>query len=141
MKGERFFVFYSECRNATPAARTPQCDDLSPVRAPVGGGPCIALLTGMLPTIVSKGLKSIAANIRKLRLRLGMTQPELAKPAGLAARYVQTLESGKANPTAAVIIKVADALDVAPGALFREAPMHDRKPGRPSGHKKTPSTA
>ena len=85
----------------------------------------------MLLTIVSKGLKSIAANIRKLRLRLGMTQPELAKPAGLATRYVQTLESGKANPTAAVIIKVADALDVAPGALFKEGPMDDRTPGRP----------
>lgn len=88
----------------------------------------------MLLPLVSKGLKSIAANIRKLRHRLGMTQHELAKPAGLATRYVQTLESGNANPTAAVIIKVADALSVAPGALFKEAPMHDQKTGRPSGH-------
>ena len=69
-----------------------------------------------------------------------MTQPQLAEAAGLATRYLQTLESGTANPSAAVVIAVADALSVAPGVLFREAPMHDRRAGRPSGHKKPPGT-
>lgn len=89
----------------------------------------------MLRTIVPKGLESIAANIRKQRLRLGITQQQLAKAANLETRYVQTLESGKANPSAAVLIAVAKALAVGPGELFREAAMHDRRPGRPSRHK------
>jgi transcriptional regulator with XRE-family HTH domain len=80
---------------------------------------------------VSRGLSSIAANIRRLRLKRGWTQEELAEGAGLETRYVQTLESRKANPSAATLIAVAHALHVDPGALFRPAALVERKAGRP----------
>jgi transcriptional regulator with XRE-family HTH domain len=44
---------------------------------------------------VAEGLQSIAANIRRLRLRRGWTQEKLASVADLETRYVQTLESGR----------------------------------------------
>jgi transcriptional regulator with XRE-family HTH domain len=80
-------------------------------------------------------LRSIAANIRRLRLRQKLTQEQLAEAAELEPRYVQTLESGRGNPTAAVLIAVADALGVTPGVLFRPAELLDRRPGRPATHR------
>ncbi len=80
---------------------------------------------------VAAGLRSIAGNIRRLRERRGWTQEALAERAELESRYVQTLESGKANPSAAVLLAVASALDVSPGELFRSAKLELRRPGRP----------
>lgn len=78
------------------------------------------------------GLKSIAANIRRLRLRKGWTQEQLAEAAEIENRYVQTLESGAANPSAVVLMKVARALETKPGSLFRAADLPPRREGRPS---------
>lgn len=78
------------------------------------------------------GLRSIAANIRRIRQRNKWTQEQLAEAAGLETRYVQTLESGRANPSAAVLIAVAEALEVTPGALFRPALLGARQRGRPA---------
>lgn len=80
---------------------------------------------------VAERLAFLAANIRRHRERAGMTQAELADAASMELRYVQTLESGRANPTATTIIRVADALDISPGALFRPARLTPRSPGRP----------
>jgi len=92
---------------------------------------------GMEPTEkVAKGLRSIAANIRRLRLRRRLTQEQLAGAAGIELRYVQTLESGRANPSAAIILVVAEALDVRPGMLFRPAELPPRRPGRPKKRRK-----
>jgi transcriptional regulator with XRE-family HTH domain len=77
-------------------------------------------------------LKSIAANVRRQRLRRGFTQEELAEHSGIEARTVQLLESGNANPTAAVLVAVSLVLDVAPGSLFRSAKVESRPVGRPS---------
>jgi transcriptional regulator with XRE-family HTH domain len=78
-------------------------------------------------------LPSLAANIRALRERRGWTQEQLAEAAGLATRYVQTLESPKANPRALILVAVADALGVEIGRLFKPATFHAREPGRPYG--------
>jgi transcriptional regulator with XRE-family HTH domain len=80
---------------------------------------------------VAEGLQSLAANIRRLRLRRGWTQERLASVADIEARYVQTLESGRANPTVAIIITVAEALGVRPQELFRHARLGARPRGRP----------
>jgi transcriptional regulator with XRE-family HTH domain len=85
-----------------------------------------------MPTAeTTKTLRFIAANIRSLRERRGWTQERLAEAAELEPRYVQTLESGRANPSAAVLVAVARAVGVAPGALFRPAQLRPRAPGRP----------
>jgi transcriptional regulator with XRE-family HTH domain len=86
-------------------------------------------------------LESLAANIRRLRERRGWTQEQLAESAGLAARYIQTLESPKANPRALVLVAVADALDVDVGRLFKPAVYEAREPGRPYGRPKTAARA
>lgn len=51
-------------------------------------------------------------NIRQLREARGMTQAQIAKVAGVPRPTWANLESGAANPTLAVMIKVADALQV-----------------------------
>jgi len=81
-------------------------------------------------------LASLAANIRALRERRGWTQEQLAETAGLATRYVQTLESPKANPRAGVLVAIADALEVEIGRLFKPATFEAREPGRPYGSKR-----
>jgi transcriptional regulator with XRE-family HTH domain len=79
----------------------------------------------------SDPLASLAANIRRLRERRGWTQERLAEEAGLATRYVQTLESLRANPRASVLVAIAGALAVDVGRLFQPAAFYAREPGRP----------
>lgn len=51
-------------------------------------------------------------NIRQLREARGLTQQQMAKIAGVPRPTWANLESGEANPTLAVLIKVAAALQV-----------------------------
>ncbi len=51
-------------------------------------------------------------NIRQLREARGLTQQQIAKVAGVPRPTWANLESGAANPTLAVLIKVASALQV-----------------------------
>ena len=51
-------------------------------------------------------------NIRQLREARGLTQQQIAKVAGVPRPTWANLESGAANPTLAVLIKVATALQV-----------------------------
>jgi transcriptional regulator with XRE-family HTH domain len=80
---------------------------------------------------VATVLRFIAANVRRLRLRRRWTQERLAESAKLEPRYVQTIESGLANPSAAVLVAMADALGVTPGILFRQSALLPQPPGRP----------
>jgi transcriptional regulator with XRE-family HTH domain len=86
-------------------------------------------------------LTSLAANIRRLRERRGWTQEQLAEVAGLASRYVQTLESPKATPRALVLVAIADAFEVDIGTLFKPAVYEAREPGRPYGRARARSRA
>lgn len=54
----------------------------------------------------------LAENLRQLRESRGLTQEQLAKLAGVPRPTWATLESGSANPTLSVLIKVAAALRV-----------------------------
>jgi DNA-binding XRE family transcriptional regulator len=51
-------------------------------------------------------------NIRQLREARGLTQQQIAKVAGVPRPTWANLESGAANPTLAVLIRVASALQV-----------------------------
>jgi transcriptional regulator with XRE-family HTH domain len=54
----------------------------------------------------------IAANVRALRIARGLTQAQLSKIAGLPRATWANLESGMANPTISVLVRVSTALQV-----------------------------
>jgi len=53
----------------------------------------------------------LGATLRKLRELRGITQSELAEKAGFTITYISLIESGKRNPTAQALHKIADVLD------------------------------
>ena len=55
---------------------------------------------------------NLAKSIRQLRELRGFTQNRLAQLSGVPRPTISTLESGSANPTLAVLTKVASALQV-----------------------------
>lgn len=76
----------------------------------------------------------VAANVRRRRERLGLTQEELAAAAEIDLTYLQRIERASANPSVRVLAQLAQALDLAPGLLLRKRePLPRRKAGRPKG--------
>lgn len=57
------------------------------------------------PDLVKFGL-----NVRRLRLKKGLSQSTLAKRAGLSANYVGTLERGIQNPSLKTLERLAKGL-------------------------------
>ena len=55
---------------------------------------------------------NLARSIKQLREIRGFTQQQLASLSGVPRPTIATLESGSANPTLAVLVKVAGALQV-----------------------------
>lgn len=55
---------------------------------------------------------NLANNMRKLREARGITQQQMAKMSGVPRPTWANLESGGANPTLSVLVKVADALQI-----------------------------
>jgi transcriptional regulator with XRE-family HTH domain len=76
-------------------------------------------------------LEFFAANVRRLRLRQGLTQEQLAEVAGLDTTYIQRIERGEANPTLRVLADVADSLGVRVPRLLQTASAQVRHRGRP----------
>ena len=63
-------------------------------------------------------LKSLGSQLRQLRLERGITQERLAELAGLSYKYIGRVELAKADPGAAVLVRLARALRVSVGELF-----------------------
>ena len=59
----------------------------------------------------------VGAQIKKGRQRLGISQEELAKRAGIPQSHVCRLETGKHAPTYRTIEKLAQALGITPAKL------------------------
>jgi transcriptional regulator with XRE-family HTH domain len=55
---------------------------------------------------------NLASNIRKLRETRGLTQLQMAKLTGVPRPTWANLESGAANPTLAILVRVAAALQI-----------------------------
>jgi len=66
----------------------------------------------------------LAATVRAIREERGLSQAVIARKAGVPKATWSTLESGGANPTLAVLVKVAAALEVSLGELV-EPPRAD----------------
>ena len=73
----------------------------------------------------------IAANLRRIRLKEGLTQERLAELAGVDLTYVQRVERGSQNLTVRTMVRLAQALDVQPSRLLRECKPAERQTGRP----------
>jgi transcriptional regulator with XRE-family HTH domain len=82
---------------------------------------------------------NLADNIRQLREARGLTQQQMAKLSGLPRPTWANLESGTANPTVGVLVKVADSLQIsveellapprASGQFFSAASLPIKKRG------------
>jgi transcriptional regulator with XRE-family HTH domain len=73
----------------------------------------------------------IAANVRQIRSKRGLTQEALAGAVGVDLRFIQKVESRKASVSLGTLVALAEALAVKPGALLKEAELPEAKRGRP----------
>ncbi|XXY13611.1 helix-turn-helix transcriptional regulator [Sorangium sp. So ce216] len=73
----------------------------------------------------------IAANVRRLRQKRGITQESLAEAAELDLRTLQDIEGMRQSVSLGALVRLANALDVSPAALLRPAEMPEIKRGRP----------
>jgi XRE family transcriptional regulator, aerobic/anaerobic benzoate catabolism transcriptional regulator len=65
-----------------------------------------------------KGSLEIAQRIRSARARAGLTRKQLATAARASERYLATLEAGKGNPSAEMLLAIAEALNIALAELL-----------------------
>lgn len=55
-------------------------------------------------------LKSFGAKVRDMRLKLGLTQFDLADRCGLDRNYIGMLERGERNPSYLTMLRLAEGL-------------------------------
>ena len=68
----------------------------------------------------------LAQNLKENRRRLGITQPELAKRAGMSTQYLAMIETARKFPTADILERLAAALGINPNELFFVADSPER---------------
>ena len=64
-------------------------------------------------------LKRFGENLREARLRTGVSQEKLAAKAGIDRTYVGGAERGERNVALVNIVRLAEALEIAPADLLR----------------------
>jgi transcriptional regulator with XRE-family HTH domain len=66
-----------------------------------------------------KGIRNVLArNLKINRLKLGLTQDKLAEKAGISTHYFAMVELAKKFPSADMLERLAEALEVEPHELF-----------------------
>lgn len=68
---------------------------------------------------MEKELKQIGNNIRRFRLKKGLTQVELAYESGIEENTLNRIEKGKTNPTMKTMLNIAKALGVKLSEIVR----------------------
>jgi transcriptional regulator with XRE-family HTH domain len=63
-------------------------------------------------TEIGKAARNIALNLAQLRKRQGLTQHQLARLAGMTRASIALLESGDANPTLEILLKLTQGLRI-----------------------------
>lgn len=64
--------------------------------------------------------KVVGKQVKKLRLKAGLTQDVLSERCGIYRTYLSRIEAGSANPTLLVMIALASTLDVHVCELFSD---------------------
>jgi transcriptional regulator with XRE-family HTH domain len=70
--------------------------------------------------------KLVGRNVRRIRLKKGLTQERFAEISGYSQQYISSLEQGRRNPTVITVYELALALGAAPLELLR--PEHKVRP-------------
>ena len=65
-----------------------------------------------------KGIDAFGCQLKKIRLREGYTQSQLAFEAGLSLSQIARIETARINPTLSTIFKLARTLNVPLKDLF-----------------------
>jgi len=63
--------------------------------------------------------KKLGENLRKLRLKRGMSQGDLAVILNVDRAYISNIENGRMNPTLSTLEKIANALEVSSSELLK----------------------
>ena len=66
----------------------------------------------------TKILEKLGQNLKKYRLKKGLTQEFLAEKVGIHPTYVGKLESGKNNPSVKMLYKITRTLEIKLPDLF-----------------------
>jgi transcriptional regulator with XRE-family HTH domain len=80
---------------------------------------------------VSTTLLFVAANVRRRRLELGLTQEQFAERARLDLRFFRFVEQGVKDISISSLVRLAAGLGCRPHELLLAAEPLERKPGRP----------
>ena len=67
-------------------------------------------------------LKEIGRRVKKERNKKHMTQPQLAKAAGLSVSFLSNIESGRQSMNLRALIAITNVLDVSADSLIRDIP-------------------
>jgi transcriptional regulator with XRE-family HTH domain len=70
------------------------------------------------PTIRAMG--RLGANLREQRMRLELTQEQVAERSGVHATEVSRIEAGKRDPKVSTLERLAKAVEVSPGWLLEK---------------------
>src|SRR5689334_9493577 len=63
--------------------------------------------------------KLVGQNVRRIRLKKGLTQEQFAELSGYSQQYISSLEQGKRNPTVITVYELAMALETSHLNLLR----------------------
>lgn len=75
----------------------------------------------------------VGENVKRLRIKRGLTQEQLAEKSGFTQQYLSDLEKGKRNPTIVSIYELALALDATHLDLVRASgPKNNKVRKKPS---------
>ncbi len=78
-------------------------------------------------------LANFGQNVRRLRLAAGLSEEDLAQKCKNLKYGVPQLEAGAVNPTLSMVVAIAQALGVDPGALVDGSPQAAFSGERPRG--------
>jgi transcriptional regulator with XRE-family HTH domain len=70
----------------------------------------------------------VAWNVRRIRVRRGISSENLAAESGVDRAYVSRIERAVANPTIAILEQIAAVLEVEIGELFAIPQPTDERP-------------
>lgn len=60
----------------------------------------------------------LGSNLKAARVKLGLTQEEVAERSGVHATEVSRIEAGKRDPQVSTVVKLAKAVELRPGQLL-----------------------
>jgi len=86
---------------------------------PRGGRKLIGASTCRLSKRTVQASIHLGGRVRELRLAAGLTQEGLAAKADIDSKYLQDIERREANPTLAMLVAIAGALDITPAQLLQ----------------------